>query len=161
MAKSKNRGHRETRKVREPIPEVPDLGRLSMPRKTNRAAAKYVATVGRLWDRRRAARKALKKGLARQESDALWREERLRARIVRDRMLETMTGWVFDHRLHAFVAQGGPPPSVEAVEQLIRAVIANRHETLAIRVADLSPDEAAEVRKHLSRDWHLVVVKAS
>lgn len=56
---------------REPA-EIPDPGNLAMPRKTNRRAAKYVATIGPFWDRRRADRKL--------RGDALRREDTFEGR---------------------------------------------------------------------------------
>lgn len=146
MAKSKSRGHREARKPQQSLPAVPDLGRLSMPRKTNRAAANYVANVGLLWDRRRADRKARKRALDRE--DALLTNPRRRHldKALREQMLGTMTGWRFDHQVRAFVANDFAP---ERLEELIDAVIEMRPRTLTLRVSDLSLSEAARVRGYL------------
>lgn len=119
MAKNKNRGHRETRKPPHEIPEVPDLGRLSMPRKTNRRAAMDVAAGVLLWDRRRVARAA---------------ERRVRRRLVlaparhltkdqRQLMLTTMTGWGYDRPSQMFVTDQVTP---ERLEQLIRTSLVCR-----------------------------------
>ncbi|MFF2053772.1 hypothetical protein ACFVU2_19365 [Leifsonia sp. NPDC058194] len=157
MSKSKNRGFRELRKPQQELPEVPDLGRLSMPRKGNRAAAKYVATIGPLWDRRRAERKARKNALIRE--DALRANPRRRHldKAVRERMLRTMAGWSFDHKAKAFVAKNSAP---ERLDELIDAVVEIRAETVTLRVSGLSLQEAARVRGYLATGSLLVNVNA-
>jgi len=55
---------REQRKPAQPAPELPhSLGRLRMPRKTNRKAAKLIEGGVKLWDRRAANRRAMREGL--------------------------------------------------------------------------------------------------
>lgn len=63
MARNQNFSRREKRKAPETLPAVPDLGRLTMPRKTNRAAALAVASGDVLWDKRKVASKARKGAL--------------------------------------------------------------------------------------------------
>lgn len=64
MASNRNFSQRETRKTPAEIPAVPDLGvRLTMPRKSNRAAALSVAAGDRFWDKRKVARKARRHAL--------------------------------------------------------------------------------------------------
>lgn len=63
MGSNRNYSQREKRKAPASVPAVPDLGRLSMPRKTNRAAALIVASGDVLWDKRRVDRKARKRAL--------------------------------------------------------------------------------------------------
>jgi hypothetical protein len=64
MASNRNFSRREPRKAPAEIPAVPDLGvRLTMPRKSNRAAALRVASGDRFWDKRKVASKARKRAL--------------------------------------------------------------------------------------------------
>lgn len=64
MASNRNFSRREERKAPALLPVIPDLGvRLTMPRKTNRAAAKAVASGDRFWDKRKVAAKARKRAL--------------------------------------------------------------------------------------------------
>jgi len=157
MSKTMNRGHREARKPRQELPEVPDLGRLSMPRKGNRAAAKYVANVGPLWDRRRAERKARKNALLRE--DALRESPRRRHldKRVREQLLRTMTGWSFDHKRRMFVATDFAP---ERLDELIDAIVEIGPQVVTLRVSDLSLQEAARVRGYLTPGSILVPVNA-
>lgn len=69
MASNRNFSRREQRKVPVEIPAVPDLGvRLTMPRKSNRAAALTVASGDRFWDKRKVAAKARKRALEIEEA---------------------------------------------------------------------------------------------
>lgn len=63
MARNQNFSRREKRKAPAAIPAVSDLGRLTMPRKTNHAAARTVASGDVLWDKRKVASKARKRAL--------------------------------------------------------------------------------------------------
>lgn len=59
MASNHNFSRREQRKAPVDLPAVPDLGvKITMPRKTNRAAARTVASGDRFWDKRKVAAKA-------------------------------------------------------------------------------------------------------
>lgn len=68
MGSNRNFSRREKRKAPATVPAVPDLGRLTMPRKANRAAARTVASGDVFWDKRKVDRKARKRAL---ESQAL------------------------------------------------------------------------------------------
>lgn len=70
MSRNRSFSQREERTARTSVPAVPDLGRLTMPRKTNRVAAKIVASGDVLWDKRKVERKARKLALATQEARA-------------------------------------------------------------------------------------------
>lgn len=157
MANGQSRGHRESRKPQQELPEVPDLGRLSMPRRTNRRAARYVATIGPLWDRRRADRKARRNALLREDAQAASPRRRHLDKKVRERMLRTMTGWSFDHRQKAFVT---PEVTSERVEELVDAIVELELEPVVLRVAGLGRKECARVRGYLSVEALLVPVHA-
>lgn len=162
MPKTKNRGHRETRKPQQELPQVPDLGTLSMPRKGNRAAAKYVAAIGVLWDRRRADRKARKNALARQDAISANPRRKHLDKAVREQMLGAMPGWSFDHQLKAFVAIVGASASdgvsSDRLEELLDAVIDLGPETVTLRVSGLTFSQAARVRGYLGQGSMLVIL---
>jgi hypothetical protein len=63
MGSNRNFSRREKRKAPAAVPAVPDLGRLTMPRKTNHAAARTVASGDVLWDKRKVDRKARKRAI--------------------------------------------------------------------------------------------------
>ncbi|MET3934855.1 hypothetical protein [Arthrobacter sp. OAP107] len=63
MGSNRNFSRRENCKAPATVPAVPDLGRLTLPRKTNKAAAKTVASGDVLWDKRKVAGKARKRAL--------------------------------------------------------------------------------------------------
>jgi hypothetical protein len=167
MPKNKNRGRRQTWKPQQELPVVPDLGNLSMPRRNNRAAAKYVATVGNLWDRRRADRKAQKNALAR--ADAILASPRRQHldKPVREQMLRTMRNWSFDHQAKAFVpkhaARHARSASVAGsvsnhFEELLDAIVEVRPATVVLRISGLTLFEAARVRGYLTKGSMLVLV---
>lgn len=164
MAKSKNRGHREARKPQREVPEVPPLGTLSRPRKTNRSAALYVANVGCLWDRRRADRKARRNALRRQEAITSNPRRQHLEKELRELMLITMADWRFDHRLKAFVVgdeAGGFSAGVapERLEQLVHAVLGLGPRAVSLKVAGLSLEQAKQVRSHLAEGSVLTVLR--
>ncbi|MGY4541142.1 hypothetical protein ACVWY0_001051 [Arthrobacter sp. UYNi723] len=64
MACNRSFSRREERKEPVELAAVPDLGvKITMPRKTNRAAARAVASGDVLWDKRKVARKARRHAL--------------------------------------------------------------------------------------------------
>ena len=167
MPKNKNRGRRQTWKPQQELPVVPDLGNLSMPRRSNRAAAKYVATVGNLWDRRRADRKAQKNALAR--ADAILASPRRQHldKPVREQMLSTMSGWSFDHKTKAFVPKHAARHALSTsvadsasdhFEELLDAIVDVRPATVVLRVSGLTLFEAARVRGYLTNGSMLVQI---
>jgi hypothetical protein len=169
MPKSKNRGHREARKPQQELTVPPLVGKArrdyAAPRKSDRSAAKYIATVGLLWDRRRVDRKARKNALARQ--DAVSANPRLQSldKVVREQMLAAMPGWSFDHQAKAFVAGGASatahttsPISSDELEELLDAVTDLGPQKITLRVAGLTSREAARVRGYLGAGSMLVLV---
>lgn len=71
MARNRNFSRREARKAPAEVPAVPDLGvRITMPRKSNSAAARIVASGDILWDKRKVERKARRRALETQSSRA-------------------------------------------------------------------------------------------
>jgi hypothetical protein len=70
MSSNRNFSRREKRKAPAELPAVQDLGRMTMPRKTNRAAAATVASGDVLWDKRKVDRKARKRALETEASRA-------------------------------------------------------------------------------------------
>jgi hypothetical protein len=64
MASSRSFGRREERKAPMELPSVPDLGaKITTPRKTNRAAARTIASGDLFWDGRKVVRKARRRAL--------------------------------------------------------------------------------------------------
>lgn len=105
MRKTQSTARRETRKQPIELPVVPDLGNLSMPRRTNRAATKTVAAGDLLWDKRRVMRKALKN--ARKRNEALQNAPVNIRKQDLIRVLDSAPGWGYDHKHHVFVAEHG------------------------------------------------------
>lgn len=103
MGRTQGSARRKARKQRTELPEVPDLGRLAMPRRGNRAAAKAVATGDLLWDKRRVARKEAK--IARKRQEAIQNPPVSIRKHDLTRVLAAAPGWVYDHERHMFVPE--------------------------------------------------------
>lgn len=148
MAKNKDRGHRESRKPQQELPELPDrIGRLSMPRKTNRSAAKYIATTGWFWDRRRVQRRDARRRIERQRDRAIDPHRRHLAKADRRQMLAAMPRWRYAQATKAFVAT---EHSAEVLEELIAAAVGLGDRPITLRVHDLSLREAWRIRERLA-----------
>lgn len=165
MAGKEPRSRKEARKPRKEIPEVPDLGRLSMPRKTNRAAAKYIAEKGALWDRRRVDRKARKRALLQQDAAEKNPRRKHLDKVVRQAMLASMPSWSFDHKKKAFapLPEGATPDGLASpsqVEELVDALAALLPgDAPAIRVRKLPQGTYARVRGYLDTSTLLIQVQ--
>jgi len=138
-----------------------------MPRKRNRTAARYVANVGVLWDRRRVDRKAHKKALVRQDATLANPRKQHLAKPIREQMLRTMISWSFDHQVKAFVpkhdagharSRSGASSTSGHFEELLDAIVEVRSETVVLRISDLTMFEAARVRGYLADGSVLVQV---
>lgn len=159
MPKSKNRGHRETRKAQQELPELPpqsQFGRLSAPKKTNRKAAKYVAEVGFLWDRRRADRRALRNALERQVDPATDPRRQHLDKLTRSEILERAAGWSFDQRERAFVARDH---ELERLEELTAAATATSDQPMTLPVAGVTQNQARQMTRRLPEGSLVVAVR--
>jgi hypothetical protein len=67
------KARREAKKPAQPIPAIPDLGKLHKPRKGNRKAAKLIESGVRLWDRRHREQKARRQAIRQEENRENWR----------------------------------------------------------------------------------------
>lgn len=114
MAKPK----REAKKAPQPIPPIPDLGKLHKPRKGNRKAARLIASGVRLWDQRHKDRKARKRAIARDRAgEAQRNRDRATQNFLRE-LLSRAPSWKTGQR------QGDIEPRSEGevpVEELIAA----------------------------------------
>lgn len=93
MANRNRPSGREAKKPAQPIPEIPNLGKLHKPRKGNRRAAKLIESGVRLWDQRHIDRKARKRAIAREEAAEMRREDdRAVAAFVKE-LAAAADGW--------------------------------------------------------------------
>lgn len=133
-----------------------------MPRKDNRAAAKHIATAGALWDRRRADRKARKNALKRQDAQAKNPRRQHLDKKVRESMLASMPGWVFDHRKKAFTPaerKGHSLATDAQIGELLDALsLLLPSEAPAIRIRGLESGTYARAREYLDQAIPLVQV---
>lgn len=93
MANRNRPSGKQARKPAQPIPEIPDLGKLHRPRKGNRRAAKLIESGVRLWDQRHSDRKARRRAIAREEGRERRREDdRAVAAFVKE-LITAAPGW--------------------------------------------------------------------
>lgn len=156
MPKTKNRGHRETRKPQRELPDVPDLGNLSMPRKGNRAAARYVATVGNLWDRRRADRKARKRALGQQSAEANWPVNHRLSRRQKQWLLAHLPGWSVDTSTDALRAPA--QTTTQQLDELVKATHLPYVQRAVLKVRGLNQEECQYVTARAPKTMRFILV---
>lgn len=120
MASNRNFSQRETGKAPAEIPAVPDLGvRLTMPRKSNRAAALRVASGDRFWDKRKVAAKARKRAaeieLARASNPGAHRLTRKQKQWMENHL--STWSWTGSND----VLQAPPSATLEQLDELVAA----------------------------------------
>ena len=156
MSKSKDRGHREARKPQQEVPELPRaLGRLSMPRKTNRSAAKYIAETGWFWDRRRVARRLKRERLRRQHDRATDPRRQHLSKTDRKQLLAAAPRWRCDTKTQTLHAN---ELTVAVLEELIDAISRFGEKPVTLRVADVSAREAWRLRGYLAEGSAVIPV---
>jgi len=144
---------RELKKPAQPLPELPySLGRLRMPRKTNRKAAKLIESGVKLWDRRYADRRARQRGIENAEGQERNRRYRRLQNDYLRNLLKVARGWQFMDR------QGAIEPDLrvemsfeERIDSLIAAakIVPFRNpedEEVYFRVAGLTWPEHMDLR---------------
>lgn len=93
MANRNKPSGKQAKKPAQPIPEIPNLGKLHKPRKGNRRAAKLIESGVWLWDQRHIDRKARRRSIARQEGQEIRREDdRAVAQFLKD-ILAAAPSW--------------------------------------------------------------------
>lgn len=85
--------NKPTKKPAQPIPAIPDLGKLHKPRKGNKRAAKAIESGTRLWDTRHVERTARRRALARQEAEERLRQRRRITQDFLDQVLARCPNW--------------------------------------------------------------------
>lgn len=149
------RSVRELKKPAQPIPEIPSLGRLRSPRKTNRKAAKLIESGVRLWDRRHVERVARKLAVARNEAHEANRLYRRAVNGFLGELVKRAPGWKLADWQGAIEPDGRSGLSFDVlVENLIRAAgeteLRNPEGSkLYFRVAGLTYREHIELRAAL------------
>lgn len=96
---------RENKTPAAPLPSVPDLGhKITMPRKSNRAAAKLVASGDVFWDKRKVASKARRTARLDQAQAELYPPAHKLSRNQRTWLLTHLPGWTWDNNTSSLMA---------------------------------------------------------
>jgi hypothetical protein len=156
MRSSRNYSQRESRTAPTSIPTVPDLGRLSMPRKTNRAAAKIVASGDVLWDKRRVARKAQKRALQIREAHELRPGHHVPSRRQKLWIGKRLSDWSWAERNSVLVA-----PRI-VTEQQLDDLVSMTHlpyaQRAVLRIQGLTLEQLTHVGQRAPRTALLIHV---
>lgn len=151
---------REERKTASTLPVVSDLGpKITMPRKTNRAAARTVASGNPFWDQRKVERKARKNALQRWESAESYPLPHRLSRKQRQWLMAHLPGWTCDGRSGALVA-----PSAVTADHLDDLVTATRLpyvQRAILRLQGLTKEQAESVAARAPQSLRLVLENPS
>lgn len=122
MASNRSFSRREQRKAPVALPVVSDLGvKITMPRKTNRAAARTVASGDRFWDKRKVASKARKRARKIEMAGASKRGTHRLTRKQKQWMENHLSAWSWNPTNDALQA-----PRAATQQQLDELVAATR-----------------------------------
>lgn len=157
MAHNRNFSRRETRQAAAVLPLVEDLGaRLTMPRKTNRAAARTVASGDRFWDKRKVDRKARKRALATHEARASHPLPHRLSRKQKQWITAHLPQWSWDTSADALTA---PAPVTDGqLDELVRATHLPYVRRALLKLQGLDRAQAEYVAARAPRTASIVLV---
>lgn len=156
MARKQTFTRREERTPPSLLPVVSDLGpRLTMPRKTNRAAARSVAAGDRSWDKRKVDRKARKRALELHENRAANPLPHRLSRKQRQWVMAHLPGWSWAGGEGALVA----PNQVtdEHLDDLILATRLPYVQRAILRLQGLSKEQGEYIVLRAPRTVRLIL----
>lgn len=157
MASNRNFSRREQRKAPAEIPAVPDLGvRLTMPRKSNRNAARIVAAGDRFWDKRKVAAKARKHAL---EMELLTTSRQGAHRLTRRQkqwMENHLTDWSWSASNDALQA---PSAATRAqLDELIKATRLPYVQRAVLKIQGLCLEQIRYIAEHAPQTVLFILV---
>ena len=115
---------RETKKAPQPVPQIPDLGRLHHPRKGNKRAAKAIANGVLRWDERHIARTLRRRELQRQEErrEQARRQGDLPVELRRSLLRHLGSNWYWYNKHNTLRYRPHTELDLERIAQLCRGV---------------------------------------
>jgi hypothetical protein len=157
MSSNRSFSRREERKAPVELPAVPDLGvRLTMPRKTNRAAARTVASGDALWDKRKVARKARKRALEIQAARAAQPRAHRLSRRQKQWLENHLSTWAWSTSNDVLEA-----PLAATQQQLDELVAATRLpyvQRAVVKIQGLRLDQIRYVAEHAPKTALFILV---
>jgi hypothetical protein len=156
MAQNQTFHRREQRKAPAELPVVHDLGpRLTMPRKTNRAAARTVTGGDSFWDKRKVDRKARKRAVELQENRAANPLPHRLSRKQRQWVMAHLPGWSWAGGAGALVAPD--LVTTEHLDDLVNATRLPYVQRAVLRLQGVSKEQAEYIAIRAPRTVRLVL----
>ena len=157
MARTQTFHRREERKVRADLPVPQDLGaRLTMPRRTNRTAARTIAAGDRFWDKRKVARKARREALASHEARVAHPLPHRLSRKQKEWVAAHRPEWAWEGSTEALKAPADVRP--EQLDDLIRVTHLPYMQRALLKVQDLAREQAEYVTARAPQTMRIVLV---
>lgn len=157
MSSNRNFSQREERKAAVELPTVPDLGvRITMPRKTNRAAAKLVASGDTFWDKRKVARKARRRALEIQAARVAQPRPHSLTRRQKQWVSSHLSSWSWDSTTGALQAPG--KVTQDQLDELIDVTCLPYVQRAVVRVQGLCQEQVNYVADRAPRTALLILV---
>lgn len=157
MSSNRDFSRREDRKAAVELPTVQDLGvRITMPRQTNRAAAKTVASGDRFWDKRKVARKARRRALEIQAARVAQPRPHSLTRRQKQWVSNHLADWCWDGATGALQAPG--KVTQEQLDELVEVTCLPYVQRAVVRVQGLCQEQVRYVADRAPRTARLILV---
>lgn len=156
MASHSARKRRESKKLAVALPAIPNLGKLSKPRKNNAAAAKTIAAGDIFWDKRKVAAKARQKALYTAAQKEAHPEHHTLTAKQRQWLMKHLPSWSWDSTTKSLVAPS--PLLIEHREQLIQAARLPYVTRASLRLSSLNVEQARAIKKSLPHTVQIILV---
>lgn len=157
MSNNRAFSRREERKARTEIPAVEDLGhKITMPRKTNRRAARTVASGDRFWDKSKVERKARKRTLEIQANRETNPVPHRLTRKQRQWMLAHLPGWSWDASGTLKAPENVTESELERLVQVTRLPYVQR---AALRLMNMTPGHAHYVAERAPTTIRITLIE--
>lgn len=157
MSSNRNFSRREERKAAVELPTVPDLGvRITMPRQTNRKAAKTVASGDRFWDKRKVDRKARRRALEIQAARVAHPRPHDLTRRQKQWVSNHLSSWSWDGATGAL--QAPPKVTQDQLDELVDVTTLPYVQRAVVRVQGLCQEQVRYVADRAPRTAVLILV---
>jgi hypothetical protein len=157
MSSNRHSTRREERKAAVELPTVPDLSvRTTMPRKTNRSAARIVASGDAFWDKRKVAKKARRRALEIQAARVAQPRPHSLTRRQKQWVSNHLAGWSWDGATGAL--QAPPRVTQEQLDELVDVTCLPYVQRAVVRVQGLCQEQVRYIAERAPRTARFVLV---
>lgn len=156
MASHRSHARRETKKAAAAIPAIPNLGKLSRPRKTNATAAKTIAAGDIFWDKRKVASKARSAALHTHAAELAHPGHHRLTTKQRGWLMNHLPAWSWNTATNSLVA---PQPLLpEHMGQLANAARLPYMTHASLRLQALDAEQARHIAKALPATLQMILI---